>query len=160
MKFVKKMILVLPLLLWVCLSIAPIAHGWSTFEQLERIRYNNLSRKVHADHWTIGYVYDKECLPEEMNNNKALEEAMTKAIQAWLQPIRDLNTGKPVVNDFRYEHKDKIWGEDALKPFDLVVIFFCDFANSHIDMRGKPLPPSIKSAASAASVAIRDSDEE
>ena len=141
MKLLKKMSLTVSLVLWVCFNIAPVAYGWATFEQLHKSRYNILIRKVHADHWTIGYDYI-DCPPEKMNNGKALEEAMTKVLQTWLQPVRDLNTGKPIVNDFRYEHKERIWGEEAVKPFDLVVSFFCRFGISSIGM-GKLIPPRI-----------------
>ena len=31
-----------------------------------------------------------------------MEKAITKALQVWLQPLRDLQTEKPIVNDFRF----------------------------------------------------------
>ena len=31
-----------------------------------------------------------------------MEKAITKALRVWLQPLRDLQTEKPIVNDFRF----------------------------------------------------------
>ena len=133
--------LILVLAGWLTFNIHTPADGFTTFKQLFGKDYNILIRKIHEDHWTIGYEY-RECPPKKMNNNKALEAAMTQVLQAWLQPVRDLNTGKPVVNDFRYEPNLKAENEDDLKKYDLLVVFFCDFGKSNIAML-KLLPPII-----------------
>ena len=84
---------------------------------------NNLIRRVHKDQWVIGYAYaDPEwgepagvCPPEARHNGAAIEAAITDALRAWLLPVKDLNTGKPVVDDFRYvlklDVRDKAAGQ-------------------------------------------------
>ena len=51
--------------------------------------------------------------------------------------------GKPVVDDFRYEHKLEIAVED-FKLYDLRIYFFCDFGKSVALVRAdETRPPSI-----------------
>lgn len=118
-----------------------------------RRRFNNLIRRVHKERWTIGYAYaDPEwgepagvCPPEKRNNGKAIEEVITKALQAWLQPVRDMNTGKPVVNDFRYVPNFDVKNVPEFKLYDLRFVFFCDFGKSHaLTKADEAHPPQIK----------------
>ena len=74
-----------------------------THEHDYGIVFNLLIHKVHEPSWKIGYRYGAECTPKDrQNKHKALEEAITAALQTWLQPLRELKTTKPIVNDFRY----------------------------------------------------------
>ena len=74
-----------------------------------RRNLNNLIRRVHKAEWVIGYRYKDNCLPKsDRKNGQAIEEAITTSLRAWLQPVREMNTGKPVVDDFRYVPDYKI----------------------------------------------------
>ena len=150
-----QILLTLAVAIGVLFSSAPTTDGFIAFDhQNPRTtrKLNNLIRRVHKDQWVIGYAYaDPEwgepagvCPPEARHNGAAIEETITKALQAWLQPVRDLNTGKPVVNDFRFVHKQKIT-VDEFKLYDLRIYFFCDFgissALTRVDETRPPLDP-------------------
>ena len=54
------------------------------------------------------------------------------SLNAWLQPVRDMNTGQPVVDDFRYVPDLVFPVPDAeLKLYDLIIEFYCDLTTSH-----------------------------
>ena len=118
-----------------CLVTLPATEGFMAFDHQrllsERIKrkLNNLIRRVHKAEWVIGYRYMDNCPPSARNNGQAIEEAITTSLRAWLKPVRELNTGKPVVDDFRYEHKLEIAVED-FKLYDLLIYFYCDFGKS------------------------------
>ena len=119
---------------YLCFSPLPAADGFIAYDHfLFKVRgnLNNLIRRVHKDQWTIGYVYVDNCPPEKRKNGKAIEEAITTSLRAWLQPVRELNTGQPVVDDFRYVPNLVFPLPDAeLKLYDLTIGFFCDFGRS------------------------------
>ena len=97
-----------------------------------RRKINNLIRRVHKAEWVIGYRYTDNCPPKSRNNGKAIEETITTALRAWLKPVRELNTGKPVVDDFRYvPHLVFPLTDAELKLYDLAIEFYCDFGTSH-----------------------------
>ena len=73
-----------------------------TFEHGGWDNINTMIKKVHEQHWTIHYSYGDNCPAEKRNNDAALTAAVSKALQTWLQPLRDY-TQKPIVNDFRYQ---------------------------------------------------------
>ncbi len=102
MKLLKKMRYIFSLLLVASLlfSITPVVHGFIAYEQYG-YRLYILAWKVHRKHWDIGYGYGCECPEEHTRNPQLLEEAITKALQMWLAPLRPL-TKRPIVNDFRY----------------------------------------------------------
>ncbi len=116
-------------------SIVPAAQG---FIALHHEGWENLDglliNKVHAPHWTISYSYGDDCPPEMRNNDKAITAAVTKALQTWLQPLRDYSN-KPIVNDFRYH-------QFAAMPFhaetDLWIIFYCKLGRSKAFIGGVP----------------------
>ena len=58
--------------------------------------------KVHNDHWRISYRYGEACPKEKRNNAEELKMAITKVLEMWLQPLRELKTAQPIVSDFRY----------------------------------------------------------
>ena len=125
-------------------NIPPTADGFMAFDHQSQLpehmrrKFNNLIRRVHKDQWVIGYAYaDPEwgepagvCPPEARNNGEAIEAAITAALHAWLQPVKDLNTGKPVVDDFRYVSNLDVRDKAAVKQCDLLIGFFCDFGQS------------------------------
>ena len=79
----------------------PATQGFITEEHKLGNQLNVMINKVHRQHWVIGYRYGDACTPEERDNDAALTAAITKALQIWLQPLRDY-TQRPLVNDFRY----------------------------------------------------------
>ena len=114
---------------------------------------NNLIRRVHKDQWVIGYAYAGPewgepagvCPPEARNNGPAIEETIETALRAWLQPVKDLNTGKPVVDDFRFVPNLVIKDDAELKLYDLVIHFFCNFEKSAaLTQADDAIPPLIK----------------
>ena len=124
--------LMVGLAVYLCLVTLPATQGFMAsdhFNPRVRRNLNNLIRRVHKAEWVIGYRYMDNCPPKSRNNGQAIEEAITTSLRAWLQPVRDLNTGKPVVDDFRYEHKLEIAVED-FKLYDLLIYFYCDFGES------------------------------
>ena len=132
-----------------CFSVLPATQGFMAFDHQrllsEHIRrnLNNLIRRVHKAEWVIGYRYMDNCPPAARNNGQAIEEAITTSLRAWLQPVREMNTGKPVVDDFRYVHKLEIAVAD-FKLYDLLIYFFCDFGESAALVRAdEARPPGI-----------------
>ena len=101
----------------------------------------------------IGYAYaDPEwgepagvCPSEAKHNGAAIEAAITDALRAWLQPVKDLNTGKPVVDDFRYVSNLDVRDKAAVKQCDLLIGFFCDFGQSSaLTAADESRPPEIQ----------------
>ena len=100
-----QILLTLVVMVWLSVSLLPTADGFiASDHQNPRTtrKLNNLIRRVHKDQWVIGYAYMGDCPPEARKNGPAIEATITQALNAWLQPVRDLNTGKPVVSDFRF----------------------------------------------------------
>ena len=139
-----QILVTLAVAIGVLFSSAPTADGFIAGdhripEHLKR-KLNNLIRRVHKEQWVIGYAYaDPEwvhrsavCPPEARNNGEAIEEVITQALNAWLQPVRDLNTGKPVVSDFRFVPNFEVRPKDLadLLLYDLHIFFFCEFGES------------------------------
>ena len=128
--------LMVGLAVYLCLGALPATQGFMAYDHQrlvpEHIRrnWNNLIRRVHKAEWVIGYVYTDNCPPKSRKNGKAIEEAITTSLRAWLQPVREMNTGKPVVDDFRYVEKLEI-AEADFKLYDLRIAFFCDLGKSH-----------------------------
>ena len=138
-------------------SMSPTADGFIAFDHRTREEFkrkrNNLIRRVHKDQWVIGYAYaDPEwgepagvCPPEARHNGAAIEAAITAALRAWLQPVKDLNTGKPVVDDFRYVSNLDVRDKAAVKQCDLIIGFFCDFGiSSALTWADEAHPPEIQ----------------
>lgn len=94
---------------------------------------------VHEPYWDIIYVFGEECPEGRKAEAKAFEEEIVKAIQIWLQPLREYNTGKPIVNDFRFQQHDRVTFE-ILEKVDLSVIDYCihGCSNSSLGVRGSP----------------------
>ena len=107
-------------------SVSCIVHKKSTsrgkFITFEHGGWDNLNtmiKRVHEQRWTIHYSYGDNCPAEKRNNDAALTAAISKALQTWLQPLRDY-AQKPLVNDFRYQLNSD-WN-----AADFGIIFHCD----------------------------------
>ena len=140
--------LTLGLAVCLCFSTLPATQGFITFDHRTREEFkrkrNNLIRRVHKAEWVIGYRYMDNCPPSARNNGQAIEEAITTSLRAWLQPVREMNTGKPVVDDFRYVPNFVIKEIAELKQYDLTVFFFCDFGQSSaLTGANEAVPPEI-----------------
>ena len=145
----SRLYLTLALAVYLCLSAVPATEGFITFDHRTREEFkrkrNNLIRRVHKEQWVIGYRYMDNCPPKSRKNGQAIEEAITQSLNAWLQPVRDLNTGKPVVDDFRYVPSLGINNEAELKLYDLRIYFYCDIGESSALVGADDaIPPAIK----------------
>ena len=144
---IPHLILILALSIYLCFSLLPATEGFITYDHFNPIvrgKMNNLIRRVHKEQWVIGYRYADNCPPAARNNGKAIEEAITKSLNAWLQPVREMNTGKPVVADFRYVPNLEIKDIAELELYDLTIAFFCDFGESGALVRAdEATPPEI-----------------
>ena len=107
-------------------SVTPTAHDFVSSEHHVFKKWRtDLIKKVHKDHWDIGYRYGDDCKVDNRPEAKDLEEAITKALQIWLQPLRDMKTKQPIINDFRYQRQADL-RIDNRKHLDLGVTFYCD----------------------------------
>ena len=151
-----QILLTLAVAIGVLFSSAPTTDGFIAVDHMvpeNRRKLNNLIRRVHKDQWVIGYAYAGPewgepagvCPPEARNNGAAIEETIEAALRAWLQPVRDLNTGKPVVDDFRFVPNLVIKDDADLKLYDLIIHFFCNFEKSSaLTQADEDIPPLIK----------------
>ena len=106
-------------------SIVPTAHDFVSSEHhIFKKWRNDLIKKVHEDHWFISYRYSNDCTIKNRPAQKDLEAAITKALQVWLQPLRDMETKQPIVNEFRYELEPP-GGALHWRDFDLRLRFYC-----------------------------------
>ena len=151
-----QMLLTLAVAIGVLFSSAPTADGFiASDHQNPRTtrKLNNLIRRVHKDQWVIGYAYAGPewgepagvCPPEARNNGPAIEETIETALRAWLQPVKDLNTGKPVVDDFRFVPNYDVSNVAEFPLYDLRIVFFCDFDRSFaLTAADEAITPAIK----------------
>ena len=167
-----RLFLTLIVMVWLSVNLLPVADGFIAGDHripghLKR-KVNSLIRRVHKDQWVIGYAYAGPewgepagvCPPEARNNGPAIEETIETALRAWLQPVKDLNTGKPVVDDFRFvpnffirdaealiKDENGIYVKDIeakLQLYDLRIYFFCNFEKSAALTRAdEAIPPAI-----------------
>ena len=106
MKLVKKMRYIFSILLVVLLlfSGTPVVHGFIALGQSEgALPLELLITKVHKPQWKIGYRYHVDCKPSERQNSKELEEAIAASLRAWLEPLKELQPERPIVDRFVYE---------------------------------------------------------
>ena len=87
-----------------CFNVTPVVHGFipKGNSSVPLSEYKTLMQKVHEPQWIIGYRYGAECTPEERQNGAALQEAMTLALRTWLEPLKKLDTERPIVDKFVY----------------------------------------------------------
>ena len=127
----KKMRYIFSLLLVVCLlfSATPVGDGFIALaggKQLGRLKM--LITKVHEPEWKIGYRYGIDWKPEDRQNDEALKDAISTSLRLWLEPLKELNPDRPIVDKFVYELQadyDPNQPEDleGLRAVDLRVTF-------------------------------------
>ena len=148
MKKLLKPNIPITLMVIVCLlfSITPTARSFISREHHSIKRWmSDLIKRVHEDHWDIGYRYGDDCQVDSRPKAKDLEEAITKALQVWLQPLRDMKTKQPIVNDFRYKIQADL-RDNNRKHLDLGITFYCDSkGRSRARISGDPdIPPHVE----------------
>ncbi len=103
--------------------------------------------KVHEPEWKIGFRYGVDCKPEDRQNTEALQEAISFSIRRWLEPLKELNPARPIVDKFVYElQADFISRElediEGLRAVDLRVTFKCEQGRSYAAI-GRIFPPAV-----------------
>ncbi len=111
----KNMRYIFSLLLVVCLffSATPVGDGFMTALMgphaieinwdPQVLGHKWLISRVHEPEWKIGYRYGVDCKPEDRQNDEALKEAISFSIRRWLEPLKELNPDRPIVDKFVYE---------------------------------------------------------
>ena len=128
-------------------SFIPTAHGFaSTRHHSDGWGTRMLIDFVHDEHWDIAYTFGEDCPEERRVQTKELEAAITLALQTWLQPLREIETQAPIVNEFRFHQVPELTFEALQKPdlahLDLGVIDTCEGGRSKAG--GLPnLPPRV-----------------
>ena len=125
----------------------PAQQKFITYAQQHFHSDHLLIKKIAKTEWKIVYRYEAQCPPEDRQNGKALEEAMSKALQAWLQPLRELQPARPLTRNFRYELQkdfdaDQPHNFAGLLAVDVRITFVCRRGNSSI-LLGGGIPPDI-----------------
>ena len=124
------------LLLVVCLlfSAMPVGDGFIAMSgglHLEGLKI--LITEVHKPEWKIAYRYGVDCKPEDRQNEEALKAAISTSLRTWLEPLKELNPDRPIVDRFVYELQpdydpSKPRGQDNVEGWqavDLRVAFIC-----------------------------------
>ena len=101
-------------------SLTPTAHDFATLQHHLDLRgVRILINSVHDEHWDIGYYLGEDCPPERRAETKELEDAITLALQTWLQPLREIDTEALIVNEFRFQHFHEPIAHELLKKIDI-----------------------------------------
>ena len=74
-----------------------------------------LINSVHDEHWDIAYYLAEECPEDRHAQTQELEEAITFALQTWLQPLREIETQAPIVNEFRFQQLPELISFEMLQ---------------------------------------------
>ncbi len=105
---IQNILLTFAVITVLLLSTTPTAHDFTSLKHHlgERADSITLIEKVHEKHWDIAYKYGPDCPADYKAKNKEIEDLITKALQLWLQPLREIETKEPIVNQFRYHNND------------------------------------------------------
>jgi hypothetical protein len=118
----------------VLLSTTTPVLGFATYDHVWGGEYELLITKVHDEYWHITYRYADDCIGKEKKiNDEDMEKAITKALRVWLQPLRDLQTEKPIVNDFRFNQVSY----ESTSP-DMRVKHYCSYGTSQARLNHPP----------------------
>ena len=69
--------------------LRPTSPTQGKFAGMKSKELNILMHRVAKPQWRIAYNFTADCPAEFKQKNKELEKLLTKALQAWLQPLRD-----------------------------------------------------------------------
>ena len=96
--------------------------------------FNILIKKIEQREWEIRYSFVADCPEAFKQQENKLKELMTKSLQIWLQPLRELRPTKNITADFRFVRRPDVAEcydkEEANKQFDAYVVFSCEGKNS------------------------------
>ena len=107
-----------------------------------------LITKVHEPQWKIAYRYGVDCQPADRQNGQALTEAISSSLRTWLEPLKELQPERPIVDKFVYELQpdyDPNTPKDleGRRAVDLRVAFVCTQARSGT-LVGRLYPPDVR----------------
>ena len=132
MKLLRKSLLLMVVLGgYLFLSLPATTHGFGTWDNTS---LNILIRKVHEPQWKIGYNFILGCAGTFEPQEEELKAAMTKALRAWLQPLRERYPNKVFTDDFIFVqmpdiekcHKDDGWERGGgREQVDVYITFSC-----------------------------------
>lgn len=78
-------------------TILPTAHGFFASPSKE---FNVLLDRIDKPQWRIGYNFTADCPDEFREKEEELKALITKALQTWLQPLREHYPNKQFTDDF------------------------------------------------------------
>ena len=91
--------------------------------------YNLLVKKVHAPQWRIGYNFTTSCPAAFKGKDKELKKEITKVLQIWLRPLRELYPDKVFTDDFLFVRQADIAqcfdAREVLQQVDTRITFAC-----------------------------------
>lgn len=126
----------------------PAAHGFITGAGGGLLHEHKfLIRDIFQPQWKIGYRYGVDCKPEEKQNGEELKEAMSAALRTWLEPLKELQLQRPIVDKFVYELQPDFDPDlpddlELRRRVNLQVIFECTQGTS-VAWIGRFLPPGV-----------------
>ena len=85
--------------------------------------------KIDKPQWRIGYNFTADCPAAFRQQEEQLKETITKALQAWMQPLRERYPNKQFTDDFLLLRQPDVAAceEDrlALRELDTRITFDC-----------------------------------
>ncbi len=144
---IQNILLTFAVITVLLLSTTPTAHDFTSLKhQLGGLGGTAdsiiLIEKVHEKHWDIGYGFGPDCPADYKAESKQIEDLITKALQLWLQPLREIETKEPIVNEFRYQNyeSNELTSEILENILELSVLNTClvDRSGIGFDQRYPP----------------------
>ena len=108
---------------------------------------NRLINHVHESEWTIAYDFGGNCTGHKLPEGKVFEDAISRVLQLWLAPVKEVAKNKSIAATFNYlklkeppsinivdhastlKERKKIFTENNVK---FHVMFDCDLGNSYV----------------------------
>ncbi|MDE3270306.1 MAG: ankyrin repeat domain-containing protein [Pseudomonadota bacterium] len=121
-----------------------------------QVKLKLLMPLIFNQQWKIGYRYGVDCKPADRQNDVELRAAISKTLRVWLEPIKELQPARPLVDKFVYELQadfDPVQPGDSVsrnieedlqgwRRMDLRVTFQCTHGRSNAAI-GDKLPPAV-----------------
>ena len=148
MKVFEKTNCIFLLMLMGCLSFNLTPSAWGFITSAHRqVNQNLLISKVDRQSWKIGYRYGADCKPKD-RQDKVLEETITRALQAWLTPLRELQPDRPITNNFTFHLQEDFHGDtdenlEGRWAVDVRITFRCARVSSFALIGSGDAPPDI-----------------
>ena len=118
-----------------------------------------LIQKIDAPHWTVGYRFATVCSEQFREKLPRLQNIISDALRAWLQPLQELHAGA-LVAEFRYvQLQDYVGGEDddnsaEIAAIDLPITFRCEKGRSYYVRWGNKISVHIRRGVNIAAMFI------